>query len=127
MNGTAPQEMSEAAPEALMFAEAYASLGWRTFPAHSVHDGRCTCGRVDCDRPGKHPWARHGLKDATVDLERADVDLAAGRMTVTGLAVADPNALDTDLFRASTIEADVSATNLLRKRLKIDRIVMSDA
>jgi uncharacterized protein (TIGR03546 family) len=73
---------------------------------------------------------RAGLEQsngATVDLEKADVDLAGGRMTLTGLALADPNALDTDLFRAATIEADLSATSLLRKRLKIDRIVVTDA
>lgn len=64
---------------------------------------------------------------ATVDLEDADVDLAQGRMTITGLAVADPNALELDLFRAATIEADVSASSLLRKQLKLDRVVISDA
>ena len=64
---------------------------------------------------------------ATVDLEEAEVDLAQGRMTIAGLAVADPNALEFDLFRAATIEADVSATSLLRKRLKLDRVVISDA
>lgn len=73
---------------------------------------------------------RQGLElanGATVDLEEADLDLAAGRMTLTGLAMADPNALDTDLFRAATIEADVSATSLLRKQLKLDRVVIRDA
>lgn len=64
---------------------------------------------------------------ATVDLEDADIDLAQGRMTITGLAMADPNALEVDLFRAATIEVDVSATSLLRKRLKLDRVVISDA
>ena len=64
---------------------------------------------------------------ATVDLVEADVDLANGRMTITGLAMADPNALDHDIFRAATIEADVSATSLLRKQLKLDRVVISDA
>lgn len=64
---------------------------------------------------------------ATVDLKSAEIDLADGRMTVMGLAVADPNALDTDLLRAAKIEADLSATSLLRKRLKIDRIVISEA
>ncbi len=64
---------------------------------------------------------------ATVNLENADVDLAQGRMTITGLAMTDPNALDTDLFRAATIEADISATSLLSKQLKLDRVVISDA
>ena len=64
---------------------------------------------------------------ATVDLDEANVDLAQGRMTVSGLAMADPNALERDLFRAARIEADVSATSLLRKQLKLDRVVISDA
>ena len=64
---------------------------------------------------------------ATVDLAEADIDLADGRMTITGLAMADPNALDHDIFRAATISADVSATSLLRKQLKLDRVVIADA
>jgi hypothetical protein len=64
---------------------------------------------------------------ATVDLGGADVDLAKGRMTITGLAMADPNALDHDIFRAATLEADVSATSLLRKQLRLDRVVIGDA
>ncbi len=64
---------------------------------------------------------------ATVDLERVDVDLAEGKMTITGLAMTDANALDRDLFQAATIEVDVSSTSLLRKRLKLDRVVISDA
>lgn len=59
---------------------------------------------------------------ATVDLERAELDLSSGRMTLSGLAVADPNALATDLFRASTLTADVSGVNLLRKRLQLDNV-----
>ena len=73
---------------------------------------------------------KRGLEQAngaSVDLASADIDLAAGRMTLTGLAMADPNALDTDLFRAAKIEADISATSLLRKRLRLDRVVISDA
>lgn len=73
---------------------------------------------------------RSGLEKtvgATVDLENADLDLKSGRMTLTGLAAADPNALGTDLFRADKIEADVSGVNLLRKRLQLDRIVVTGA
>lgn len=71
---------------------------------------------------------RSGLEranGATVDLESAEVDLKAGRMTLTGLAMADPNAPGTDLFRAQVIEADISGANLLRKRLQLDRVVVS--
>lgn len=73
---------------------------------------------------------RSGLEQAngaTVDLESAELDLKSGRMTLNGLAVADPNALGTDLFRAEKIEADVSGANLLRKRLQLDRVVVTAA
>jgi hypothetical protein len=64
---------------------------------------------------------------ATVDLDNAQLELKAGRMTLTGIAAADPNALATDLFRALRIEADVSGVNLLRKRLQLDRVVVAGA
>jgi len=46
---------------------------------------------------------RQGLESAngaTVDLSGASLDLAAGKLTLSGLALADPAALDHDLFRA---------------------------
>src|SRR5690606_22627227 len=75
-------------------------------------------------------YLRSGLEranGATVDIDNAEVDLKAGRMVVTNLAMADPNALETDLFRAALIEADISAADLLRKRVRFDRIVITDA
>jgi uncharacterized protein (TIGR03546 family) len=73
---------------------------------------------------------RRGLESAngaTVDIERARLDLRGGSLVITGLAMADPQALDTDLFRAATLEADVSGRDLLRKRIAIDRVVAQDA
>lgn len=64
---------------------------------------------------------------ATVDLEAAEVDLAAGRLTFRGLAMADPNALDTDLLRATTLEADWSNFDILRKKVALDRVELSGA
>lgn len=64
---------------------------------------------------------------ATVDIESAELSLKENRLKMTGIAMADPNALDTDLFRAATLEADVSATDLLTKRLRLDKVVVSDA
>jgi uncharacterized protein (TIGR03546 family) len=64
---------------------------------------------------------------ATVDLKTADLDLKAGKLTITGLAMADPSALDTDLFRASNLEADVSGRDLLRKRMTLDHVRAADA
>lgn len=45
----------------------YASLGWAVFPVHSVAGGRCSCGKKDCQNPGKHPRTRKGVNDATID------------------------------------------------------------
>lgn len=64
---------------------------------------------------------------ATVDLERASLDLRRGRLEVHGLAMADPEDLDIDLFRAAKLEADIGTADLLRKRLSIDSLVASDA
>ena len=64
---------------------------------------------------------------ATVDLARAEIDLAAGRLTIRGLALADPGDLARDLFRARELVADVSTADLLRKRLRIEKLVVSDA
>ncbi len=73
---------------------------------------------------------RRGLElanGATVDLKMAELDLTTGRLTLLGLALADPNALDRDLFRAERLQADVDAADLLRKRLALDDVVVSEA
>lgn len=73
---------------------------------------------------------QRGLEEAngaTVDVEEADLSLKENRLTVKGLAMADPNQLDTDLFRAASLEADISGMNLLKKRLQLDRVVFNDA
>ncbi len=64
---------------------------------------------------------------ATVDLERVELDLGGGNLRIVGLAMADPNALATNLFEAMEMQADISAASLLTKRLAFDRIVFSDA
>ena len=49
----------------------YAERGWRVCPLYEpLADGRCSCGRVDCNSPGKHLRTNHGLKDATTDIAR---------------------------------------------------------
>ena len=64
---------------------------------------------------------------ATVDVQAANLDLGSGTLSVEGLALADPNALDTDIFRATTLTADISSNDLLRKRMTFDHIVIADA
>ena len=45
----------------------YAKHGLPVVPLHTIVDGRCSCGSVDCARPAKHPRTSHGVKDATTD------------------------------------------------------------
>ena len=52
----------------LTAALAYARHGIPVLPVHEpAAEGGCSCGRPGCDRPGKHPLPRHGLRDATTD------------------------------------------------------------
>lgn len=64
---------------------------------------------------------------ATVDVGSADIDLSSGQIVVTSLAMADPENLNTDIFRAERLEGKLSNADLLRKRFAIDRLVASDA
>jgi putative DNA primase/helicase len=67
----------------------YAKLGLPVVPLHTIVDGRCSCGSVDCASPGKHPRTSHGVKDATADRDQikrwwakwpdANIGLAPGR------------------------------------------------
>jgi uncharacterized protein (TIGR03546 family) len=76
-------------------------------------------------------WAvQRGLEHAngaTVDVESAELDLAAGRFRAVGVAMADPNDLHRDLMRIGEMEGAVGMADLLRRRLRIDRIVLMDA
>lgn len=51
----------------------YAGFGWPVVPLYSVDEnGRCLCGKTDCNSAGKHPHsglAPNGVKDATTEAE----------------------------------------------------------
>jgi hypothetical protein len=78
----------------------YVGRPWPVFPLHSAHNGACTCGKVDCPRPAKHPRTPHGFKDATTDPSQvqewwhqwpqANVAIATG--SASGLGVVDLDA-----------------------------------
>lgn len=73
--------------------------------------------------------AQKGLEKAngaTVNIDRATVDLRAGSMTLEGLAIADANDLSEDLLRATRVEAAISAKDLLRKRIAFDTVAVID-
>ncbi|MFN3652582.1 MAG: phage/plasmid primase, P4 family [Armatimonadota bacterium] len=48
-------------------ALSYAQRGWLVFPLHTPEGDGCSCENPECDRIGKHPRTKHGLKDATTD------------------------------------------------------------
>ena len=50
-------------------ATVYARRGWSVFPCHSpmATPAGCSCGRVDCASPAKHPRIAGGLKSATTE------------------------------------------------------------
>lgn len=64
---------------------------------------------------------------ATVDVQGINLDLANGQLTIDQLAMADPDNLATDLIRANQVQAKISTSDLLRKRIVIDNIVVDDA
>ena len=42
--------------------------GFAVLPLHSIDpNGCCSCGQEGCASPAKHPWLRHGLKEASAD------------------------------------------------------------
>jgi Bifunctional DNA primase/polymerase, N-terminal len=45
----------------------YAGLGLPVLPIFEMNGHRCTCEKVNCASPAKHPRTSHGLKDATTD------------------------------------------------------------
>jgi hypothetical protein len=74
--------------------------------------------------------AKSGLEawnGATVDLGGTTLDLAGGKLALQGLAMADPQALETDAFRARTLTVDLSTGSLLGKRFVIDQITSAEA
>lgn len=52
------------------FALNYIDKGWFIIPIQPIRNGFCSCDKIDCHSPGKHPIGHltfHGLKDATTD------------------------------------------------------------
>lgn len=54
--------------ELVQAALEYARQGWAVFPLHTPINGVCDCWKAEkCDSPGKHPWTKNGLSDATTE------------------------------------------------------------
>jgi hypothetical protein len=102
-----------------LLAEAllYAQSGWKIFPLHLIENGKCSCGKADCDSPGKHPIASaapQGVYNATSDTDkiqtwwtrypRANIGMATGK--ASGFFV-----LDVDLPEGAESLASLEAQN----------------
>jgi KaiC/GvpD/RAD55 family RecA-like ATPase len=81
-------------------ARSYAERGWFVFPVHSIVKGRCTCGRSNCEHPGKHPRTDHGFHDATTsddqitawwyDWPTANIGIRTGETSRLAVVDVDP-------------------------------------
>lgn len=74
--------------------------------------------------------AREGLtrwNGATVDLAKTGLDLFDGKLAFGGLAMADVEELTKDVFRARTLDLDLSTSEFLAGRVVIDSVVSEEA
>jgi hypothetical protein len=98
----------------------YARRGWAVFPCHSSRDGRCSCGRPDCESPAKHPRTARGLKDATTDADQIAQHWSRWRDANSAIATGWPFVLDIDgLEGALTLEGLQTANQCLPETLSV--------
>lgn len=67
------------------------------------------------------------INGATVDLASVQIDLSRNRITLAGLALADPEDLSRNRFAADTLVAELSGISLLAKKAVIDQIEVDGA
>lgn len=89
----------------LDFALRYAALGFSVLPLHSVHDGRCSCGKRDCASVGKHPRTAHGAYDASTDEATIRAWWGQWPDANVGLALAGLVVIDTDPRNGGSLQA----------------------
>ena len=81
-------------------AISYAEKGWAVLPLHTVINGKCSCGKDNCQSAGKHPQTLNGLKSATTDKDtintwfkhwpKANIGIATGAISGIGVIDIDP-------------------------------------
>lgn len=62
------------------------------------------------------------INGATVDLTSVEIDLPSNRITLSGLALADPEDLSRNRFAADALMVELSGVSLLAKKAVIDQI-----
>ena len=79
-------------------------------------------------------WARDELASrlevangATADVGGVELDLREGRLGITGVALADPEELAKDIFRAEELSADFDQVDILRRRVHVAKLVVAGA
>lgn len=84
------------------WAQVYVDYGFAVFPCHGVTEElHCTCGKHPCGennkQAGKHPFTKHGVKDASRDIKRiagmfsyrSDLNIAIATGAASGSFVVD--------------------------------------
>ncbi len=69
---TASETSIATQPDSVHPALALAAYGLRVFPAHNIHNGRCSCGNPQCQNPGKHPRFSGWQSEATTNPAQID-------------------------------------------------------
>lgn len=79
-------------------------------------------------------WAKDSLalrleqvNGATADVGAVTLDFGDGRFGLESLALADPEALSKDLFRADELAADFEQVDILKRRVHMAKLVVSGA
>ena len=79
-------------------------------------------------------WAKDSLElrleqvnGATADVGGVTLDFGDGRFALQSLALADPEALSQDLFRADELAADFEQVDILKRRVHMAKLVVSNA
>lgn len=70
---------------------------------------------------------KSGLETAngsTVNVGSANPNLQQGKLVIQDLAISDSSDLDRNLFEAKEVDIDISSSDLLRRRLTLDRVAI---
>lgn len=103
----------------------YAKNGLPVFQVFGIRNGKCLCGKNNCDSPGKHPYyatAPNGFKNATTDADvvtdwwnrhpDCNIGLVTGAVSNLVILDVDPrNGGDTSLSELTSTNGDLPPTS----------------